>query len=99
MLLSRTPSYLRWRLLLCVTLLFSFSAMASRTITDQTGHRVQIPDQIQRAVILQHHTLDIAVELGAQSRVVGVLRNWQKLLGADFSRLAPGLKSLPTPGI
>lgn len=48
-------------------------ALADRTITDQIGREVTIPDQVARAVVLQHQTLNIAVQLDAQGQVVGVL--------------------------
>ena len=57
-----------------------------------------IPDQIERAVILQHQTLNIAVQIDAQDQVVGVLDEWQKQLGTGFQRLAPGIEDLAMPG-
>lgn len=73
-------------------------AWANRTVVDQLGRSVTIPDTISRAVVLEHHALDVVVELGAQDQVVGVMRDWQKQLGKGFERLAPGFKALPEPG-
>ncbi|CAH0541942.1 ABC transporter substrate-binding protein [Vibrio marisflavi] len=97
LLVPRLRKFLQSLSLLVVSL-FSISVMASQTIVDQTGQKVVLPNHIQRAVILEHHTLDVAVELGATSQIVGVVRNWQSLLGSDFARLAPQITRLPTPG-
>ncbi|PIE73494.1 MAG: hypothetical protein CSA20_02715, partial [Deltaproteobacteria bacterium] len=40
------------------------TAATARTITDQLGRSISIPDQIDQAVILQHQTLDIVIQLG-----------------------------------
>ncbi|WP_092495724.1 ABC transporter substrate-binding protein [Faunimonas pinastri] len=76
----------------------SFPAFADRVVKDQIGHEVHVPNVVSRAVILQHQTLDIAVELGAFDKVAGVLEEWKKQLGPRFARLAPGIEKLPTPG-
>lgn len=78
--------------------LFASSAFADRTITDQLNRAVTIPDHINRAVILQHQTLNIAVQLDATKQIAGVLDKWESQLGKGYSRLAPELKNLPTPG-
>ena len=59
---------------------FSTSAFADRVITDQLDRQVTIPDHINRAVVLQHQTLNIAVQLDATKQIVGVLSNWKKKL-------------------
>ncbi|KRW94234.1 ABC transporter substrate-binding protein [Paracoccus sp. MKU1] len=89
----------------CLTLLalgvalgLASPALADRTVTDQLGREVTIPDTIERAVVLQHQTLNIAVQLDAQGQVVGVLDEWKKQLGAGFERLAPGIGALAMPG-
>jgi len=84
-------------LALCGSLLFP-SAWAARMVTDQIGRQVQIPDQVNRVVVLQHQTLNIAVQLGAMDKVVGVLDDWKRQLGARYVRLAPKLPELPAPG-
>lgn len=81
-----------------LALALAFPALADRTVTDQTGRQVTIPDVIERAVILQHQTLNIAVQLDAQDQVVGVLDTWQRQLGTGFRRLAPGVENLAMPG-
>ena len=80
------------------SLLFSAPAWADRVVTDQIGRQVHIPDTVNRVVILQHQTLNIAVQLDAMDKVVGVLDEWKKQLGANYVRLAPQLPNLPTPG-
>ena len=79
-------------------LLMSSSAWADRLVTDQIGRQVHIPDHVDRIVILQHQTLNITVQLGGMDKVVGVLGEWKKQLGAKYVRLAPQLPSLPMPG-
>ncbi|WP_314331973.1 ABC transporter substrate-binding protein [Lautropia mirabilis] len=78
--------------------IFSTQALAERTIVDQLDRSVTLPDRIERAVILQHQTVNIANQLDAMKQVVGVLSNWKKQLGADYVRLAPELPKLGTPG-
>ncbi|SCB30608.1 ABC transporter substrate-binding protein [Rhizobium hainanense] len=80
------------------SLLFSAPAWADRVVTDQIGRQVHIPDAVNRVVILQHQTLNIAVQLDAMDKVVGVLDEWKKQLGANYVRLAPQLPNLPMPG-
>lgn len=74
------------------------TASAERVFTDQAGRTVKLPDVVHRAVILQHQTLNIVVQLAAFDKVVGVLDEWKKQLGAGFPRLAPGIDKLPMPG-
>lgn len=76
----------------------SFSALADRIITDQLDRKVTIPDHIHRAVVLQHQTLNIAVQLDATKQIVGVLSNWKKQLGKNYVRLAPELENMAMPG-
>lgn len=71
---------------------------AERTITDQLGRQVTLPDHITRAVVLQHQTLNLLVQLNAADDVVGVLSSWKKQLGPEFARFMPGIEKLPTPG-
>jgi iron complex transport system substrate-binding protein len=77
---------------------FAVPAFADRLITDQIGRQVHVPDTVNRVVILQHQTLNIAVQLDAMDKVVGVLDEWKKQLGANYVRLAPQLPKLATPG-
>ena len=84
-------------LLLILLLLISFTSKA-KLITDQLNRTVEVPDKIDRAVVLQHQTLNLIVQLNRQDTVVGVLSSWQKLLGKDFVKLAPNLANMPMPG-
>lgn len=74
------------------------TAWAERVVLDQLGNAVTLPDRIARAVVLQHHSLDVIVQLNAQKQVVGVVRDWVKLISPGFGRLAPEFKGLPEPG-
>lgn len=85
-------------LIIFSSLLFSAPAWADRVITDQIGRQVHIPEVVNRVVILQHQTLNITVQLDAMDKVVGVLDEWKKQLGANYVRLVPQLPNLPTPG-
>lgn len=76
----------------------SFCASASRTLTDQLGRQVTLPDHVERVVVLQHQTLNLLVQLDAADRLVGILSSWQKQLGPEFARFAPALAKLPMPG-
>lgn len=81
-----------------ILLLFSAPAWADRIVVDQIGKTVHIPDVVNRVVILQHQSLNIAVQLDAMDKVVGVLDEWQKQLGKNYLRLAPELAKMPMPG-
>lgn len=83
---------------LFLSLLFTAPAWAERLVTDQIGRQVHIPDTVNRVVILQHQTLNIAVQLDAMDKMVGVLDEWKKQLGANYVRLAPQLPNLAMPG-
>jgi iron complex transport system substrate-binding protein len=97
--LSRAFSLLRPALVaLTLAALAPSAALAERVITDQLGKTVRLPDVVKRAVILQHQSLNIAVQLDALGQVIGVLDEWKKQLGAGFTRLAPGVEKLAMPG-
>lgn len=78
---------------LCASLAF-----ADRTITDQLGRKVTIPDQVNRIVVLHHEALNVLNEINAQDKVVGILKSWEQRLGKEYNRLAPSFKNLPNPG-
>ncbi|EJK85399.1 ABC transporter substrate-binding protein [Rhizobium sp. AP16] len=80
------------------SLLLATPALADRVVTDQIGRQVHVPDTVNRVVILQHQTLNITVQLDAMDKVVGVLDDWKKQLGANYVRLAPQLPKLAMPG-
>lgn len=80
-------------LLLGLTLLsaslFTGQTFADRTVTDQLGRQVTLPDHVTRVVVLQHQTLNLLVQLHAAEDIVGVLSSWQKQLGPQFARFMP----------
>ncbi|MGP3152422.1 ABC transporter substrate-binding protein [Serratia marcescens] len=84
--------------LLLALVLFSTAAQADRQVTDQLNRQVTLPDRITRAVVLQHQTLNLLVQLDAMPQVVGVLSSWKKQLGPNYLRLAPTLATLSMPG-
>jgi len=84
--------------LACATLFTLPAAQADRTLTDQLGRQVTLPDRVTRAVVLQHQTLNLLVQLNAADEVVGVLSSWKKQLGPQFARFMPGIEKLATPG-
>lgn len=93
----------RHRLFLCTALacsaLFATAAAhADRTVTDQLGRHVTLPDHVQRVVVLQHQTLNLLVQLNAQDDIVGVMSSWKKQLGPQFARFMPKITTLPMPG-
>jgi iron complex transport system substrate-binding protein len=94
---TRIASFARLAALL-LPLVISLPAWADRIVTDQIGKQVHIPDVVGRVVILQHQALNIAVQLDAADKVVGILDEWKKQLGANYLRLAPQLATLPMPG-
>lgn len=65
-------------------LLVSFSSLADRTITDQLGRQVTIPDHVNRVVVLQHQTLNLLVQLDATDDVVGILSSWKSSLALNL---------------
>ncbi len=84
--------------LLLALFLISGQAQAQRQVVDQLNRRVTLPDRIDRAVVLQHQTLNLLVQLNAMPQVVGVLSSWRKQLGPRYLRLAPQLDKMPMPG-
>lgn len=89
-------------LLLGLTLLsaslFTGQTFADRTVTDQLGRQVTLPDHVTRVVVLQHQTLNLLVQLHAAEDIVGVLSSWKKQLGPQFARFMPEIGQLATPG-
>ena len=76
--------------------LFAAQACADRTLTDQLGREVTLPDHVTRVVVLQHQTLNLLVQLHAAEDIVGVLSSWQKQLGPQFARFMPEIGQLAT---
>lgn len=73
--------------------LFTGQAFADRTLTDQLGREVTLPDHITRAVVLQHQTLNLLVQLNAADDVVGVLSSWKNSLARSLRALCRTLKN------
>ncbi|BBT71322.1 ABC transporter substrate-binding protein [Klebsiella sp. WP8-S18-ESBL-06] len=84
--------------LACASLAAATPALADRTVTDQLGRQVTLPDTVNRVVVLQHQTLNLLVQLDASADIVGVLSSWKKQLGPGFARFMPGIETLPMPG-
>lgn len=70
----------------------------NRVIVDQLGRTVAIPEKVDRVVILMHHALNVAIELGAQDKIVGVLRDWEKYLPQGFRKAWPDIDKTAKPG-
>ncbi|VEI66875.1 Uncharacterised protein [Serratia fonticola] len=85
--------------LLLLALLFSSAALADRQVTDQLNRTVTLPDHITRAVVLQHQTLNLLVQLDAMPQVVGVLTSWQKQLGRTIYGWLPAWPRCPCRAI
>lgn len=66
--------------------------------TDQAGNEVKIKAPVERIVCMQHHSLDILAQLGAQDKVVATEKNWEQDLGSYIKDVFPGVEKLPTPG-
>lgn len=73
-------------------------AAGKRTIIDQLGREVVIPNKVDRVVVLMHHALIIMLELGAQDQMVGVLKRWPKYISAGIKKAWPELDKVATPG-
>ncbi|MGE0970256.1 ABC transporter substrate-binding protein [Klebsiella sp. WOUb02] len=95
--MSTLPRFLL-SLTLIASTLFTASAFADRTITDQIGRQVTLPDRVNRVVVLQHQSLNLLVQLNAADDIVGVMSSWKKQLGPAFARFMPAIEGLPTPG-
>lgn len=54
--------------LLLAVLFISCPARAQRQVIDQLNRTVTLPDRIDRAVVLQHQTLNLLVQLNAMPR-------------------------------
>lgn len=84
-------------LVLAIVMALPAFAASPRLVKDQLGREVALPEKVERVVCLEHHALDIILQLQAGDRLVGLLQKWESLLaGAD--RIYPRLKELSTPG-
>lgn len=68
------------------------------TFKDQADRDVTVSIPVERMVVMQHHSLDILAQLGAQDQVVAVEKDWQKNLGDYMKDVFPGIESLEKPG-
>ena len=68
------------------------------TFTDQADNEVTVAIPVERMVVLQHHSIDILCQLGAQDKIVGVENKWNRNLGDYIADVWPGIRELPTPG-
>ena len=78
----------------------SASAASKQEISfkDQNDYDVTVTVPCERMVVLQHHSLDMLCQLGAQDNIVGIVDSWRKNLGDYMTEVFPGIESLPMPG-
>lgn len=96
--MSTLHRFLLSLLLACASLTAVTPALADRTVTDQLGRQVTLPDSVNRVVVLQHQTLNLLVQLNAADDIVGVLSSWKKQLGSEFARFMPSIDKMSMPG-
>lgn len=96
--MSTLHRFLLSLLLACASLTAVTPALADRTVTDQLGRQVTLPDSVNRVVVLQHQTLNLLVQLNAADDIVGVLSSWKKQLGPEFARFVPSIDKMSMPG-
>lgn len=91
---------------ICVAFMPAFTSPSSaqttnisktQVVTDQLGRNVTIPDPCTRVVCLEHHALDIILELGGKDQLVGLLQTWKTSL-PTAEELYPELDNLSMPG-
>lgn len=80
---------LRSAVALAVALVFSASVLSARTVTDQTGRRVKLPDHPRRLISIAPSITETLYELGLGDRLVGDTDN------CDYP---PQAKALPHVG-
>lgn len=68
------------------------------TFKDQADNKVTVKVPVKSMVVLQHHSIDILAQLGAQDKIVGVESKWKSDLGSYIKDVFPEIESLPTPG-
>lgn len=68
------------------------------TFVDQADNEVTVKIPVERMAVMQHHSLDMLCQLGAQEKVVGTEKNWEGDLGDYMRDVFPGIDDLPTPG-
>ena len=76
----------------------SSAAKTEISFKDQNDYDVTVTVPCERMVVLQHHSLDMLCQLGAQDSIVGIVDSWKKNLGDYMNDVFPGIDKLPTPG-
>ena len=69
----------------------------AKSVTDQLGRVVELPDKVSRAVVLEHHALDVIIQIGAKDQVVGTMEKWKNYLPGAIKAM-PSLETMATPG-
>jgi len=85
------------KVMLCI-LMIIFIRLDADKLVDQIGREVNLPNKIDRIVVLQHQSLNVLVQLDAVDKIVGVPKSWEEQLGKNYTRLAPKLKDIPFAG-
>lgn len=67
-------------------------------LTDQNGRTVTVEYPVERIACMQHHSLDILTQLGAQDQIVCTEDDWKTDLGEYMTDVFPGIEELPTAG-
>lgn len=80
---------------LVISLLFSFSVLADKVVTDMTGRKVKVPDQINRVVTTYRSATQFVFCLNVQDRLVAADISFEKI--SLFQKLYYGDK-IPTVG-
>ena len=93
---GRTKKYLA--IIGLMVWIFGAAALAqAKSVTDQLGRVVELPDKVSRAVVLEHHALDVIIQIGAKDQVVGTMEKWKEYLPGAIKSM-PSLANMPTPG-
>ena len=100
--LKKAIHTLSFLLMLALVLSIATVALAAApeqiVVKDQFGRDVTIQTPVERVLCMQHHTLDIMLELQAQDQIVGVMKSWENLLGSYVADVFPQIRDLPKPG-
>lgn len=76
----------------------SSHASETKTFVDQVGHEIELETPVSSIAVMQHHSLDILAQLGAQDKVTAVESKWQSHLGDYIKEQYPDIEKLPNPG-
>lgn len=86
------------KLVLLCCVLFGICLGEVWSFKDQISNEVTIKLPVKRIVVMQHHSLDILTQLGAQDKIVGIEKDWEKDLGSYMKKVFPGIEMVATPG-